>query len=108
MYKVKNNVEDKIVFEGNESEFIDFVKKIVIENEDFDFSVLGVSDANEYIEDYCGNLEMVKTFRITYRMERYYDAVSEQEALQMFENEPTAEMLTNSSFVERVSIEEED
>lgn len=56
MIKVRNTVEDKIVFEGNESEFIDFVKKIIIENEDYDFSVLGISDAEEYIEDFCGNL----------------------------------------------------
>jgi len=108
MYKVTNNVENTIVFEGNEIEFIDFVKRIAIENEDFDFSVLGASDAKEYIEDYCDNLDLVKTFRITYRMERYYEAKSEAEALQMFENEPTSEMLDNSSFVERVSIDEED
>jgi len=64
MYKVTNNVENTIVFEGNEIEFIDFVKRIAIENEDFDFSVLGASDAKEYIEDYCDNLDLVKTFRI--------------------------------------------
>ena len=56
MYKVYNNVEDKIIFSGNESEFIDFMKKIAIENEDFDFSILGISDAKEYLEDYCDNL----------------------------------------------------
>jgi hypothetical protein len=59
MFKIYNNVEDKIIFEGNESEFIDFVEKLVIENEDYGFSVLGVSDAEEYIEDYCGNLELI-------------------------------------------------
>jgi len=60
MYKIYNNVEDKIIFEGNESEFINFVEKLVIENEDYSFSVLGVSDAVEYIEDYCGNLELIE------------------------------------------------
>jgi hypothetical protein len=60
MYKIYNNVEGKIIFDGNESDFIDFVKKIVIENEDYDYSVLGVSDAVEYIEDYCGNLELIE------------------------------------------------
>lgn len=58
MYKVYNNVEDKIIFVGNEIEFIEFVKKIVIENFDYDYSVLGVSDAVEYINDYCDNLEI--------------------------------------------------
>jgi len=61
MYKIYNNIEDKIIFEGQHSEFIDFVKKIVIENEDFDMSILGVSDAEGYIEDYCDNLEFEGT-----------------------------------------------
>lgn len=55
---VYNNVEDKNVFEGNESQFIDFIKKIVIENEDYDFSIIGLSDAIEYLKDYCSNLEL--------------------------------------------------
>lgn len=60
MYKILNNVENKIIFESsNDLEFIEFVRKIVIENEDYDFSVLGVSDAEEYIEEYCDNLELL-------------------------------------------------
>ena len=55
---VYNNVEDKNVFEGNESQFIDFIKKIVVENEDYDFSIIGLSDAIEYLEDYCSNLKL--------------------------------------------------
>jgi hypothetical protein len=55
---VYNNIEDKNIFEGNESQFIDFMKKIVIENEDYDFSIIGLSDAIEYLEDYCSNLEI--------------------------------------------------
>jgi hypothetical protein len=55
---VYNNIEDKNIFEGNESQFIDFMKKIVIENEDYDFSIIGLSDAVEYLEDYCSNLEI--------------------------------------------------
>jgi hypothetical protein len=57
---VYNNVEDKNVFEGNENQFIDFIKKIVIENEDYDFSIIGLSDAIEYLKDYCSNLELKK------------------------------------------------
>jgi hypothetical protein len=58
MVVVYNNVEDENVFEGTESQFIDFMKSIVIENEDFDFSIIGLSDAKEYLEDYCSNLEL--------------------------------------------------
>ena len=49
---------DIIIFVGNEKEFIDFVKLIVIENEQEDFSILGVSDAVDYIENYCDNLNL--------------------------------------------------
>ena len=59
MYTVYNNVEGKIIFQGNESEFIEFTEMIVNENEDYNYSVLGVSDATEYIEDYCGNLDLI-------------------------------------------------
>lgn len=59
MYKVFNHLENKVIFSGNESEFINFMKKIVIENEDFDFSIIGVSDAKEYLEVYCDNLNLV-------------------------------------------------
>ena len=55
---VYNNIEDKNIFEGDESQFIDFMKKIVIENEDYDFSIIGLSDAIEYLEDYCSNLKI--------------------------------------------------
>lgn len=58
MYSIYNKVEDKIIFKGNESKFIDFTNKIVIENEDYQMSILSVSDAIEYIEDYCDNLEL--------------------------------------------------
>jgi hypothetical protein len=57
MVVVYNNVEDKNVFEGTESQFIDFMRLIVIENEDFNFSIIGLSDGIEYLEDYCQNLK---------------------------------------------------
>jgi hypothetical protein len=58
MYTIHNNVEDKVIFTGNTNEFLRFVDGIRIENEDYDFSILGVSDALEYIEDYCDNLSV--------------------------------------------------
>lgn len=58
MYEIYNNVEGKVIFKGNERELIEFTEKLVKENEDTNYSVLGISDAIEYIEDYCGNLEL--------------------------------------------------
>ena len=55
---VYNNVEDKNAFKGNENEFVNFMRKIVIENEDYDFEIIGLLDAIEYLEDYCSNLEI--------------------------------------------------
>lgn len=60
MYEIYNNLEEKTIFKGNEREFIVFVEKIVIENEDFSYSVLGVSDAIEYIEVYCAELKLIE------------------------------------------------
>jgi hypothetical protein len=60
MYEIYNNVEDKTIFKGNERELIVFTEILVIENEDTNYSVLGISDAIEYIEDYCGNLELIE------------------------------------------------
>lgn len=58
-FLIYNNVEDKIVFEGNEREFIEFMNIIKNENQDVDYSIIGVSDAIEYVEDYCGNLDLI-------------------------------------------------
>ena len=60
MYVIYNNVEEKNIFQGNEREFINFTKTIVKENGDIDYSILGISDAIEYIEDFCSNLEIVE------------------------------------------------
>ena len=35
------------------------MKLICKENEDYDFSILGLSDAKEYIENYCDNLILI-------------------------------------------------
>jgi len=59
MYKVYNNVEDKTIFSGNEREFIEFMNIIKNENQDVDYSIIGISDVIEYVEDYCGNLDLI-------------------------------------------------
>ena len=60
MYSIVNNIENKVIATlSNDSELINKVQAIILENEDVDFSVLGISDAIEYIEDYCENLDLV-------------------------------------------------
>ncbi len=61
MNKIRNTVEDKIIFEGDDRALVEFVQKIAIENEDYQFSVLGYGDAYEYITDYCDNLELIES-----------------------------------------------
>lgn len=64
MYKIYNNVDDKIIFQGKEIDFIEFVKDMVEENKNYDYSILGVSDAIEYIEDYCNGLQITTKVNI--------------------------------------------
>lgn len=81
MYSLVNNLDNKVIAElKSDSELIDKVSKIVIENEDFDFSVLGVSDAKEYIEDYCDNLDLLIDSEVAEFLEDH--------AIEVGENEP--------------------
>jgi len=81
MYSLINNLDNKVIANlKNDSELIDKVSKIVIENEDFDFSVLGVSDAKEYIEDYCDNLDLLIDSEVAEFLEDH--------AIEVEENEP--------------------
>jgi hypothetical protein len=57
MYIVTNIDNIKKTF-ANDIELIEYVRKIAIENEDFDYSILGISDAIEYLEEYCPNLTL--------------------------------------------------
>ena len=59
------NIDDKVVFEGYECDFIDFMKKIVVENEDYDFTIIGLPDAIEYLESYCSNLTLERDVVVT-------------------------------------------
>lgn len=61
MYSIIHNIDGvKMTNLKTDRELIDFVDKIRIENEDFDFSILGVSDALEYLEDFCSNLTLIE------------------------------------------------
>ena len=59
MFTIYNNVENKNIFVGSEKEFIYFVRQIAIENEDYDFSIICRAEAEDYIENYCDNLDLI-------------------------------------------------
>jgi hypothetical protein len=65
MFTLVNLIENKVIAEPkNVVELIDKLDKIRIENEDFDFSILGLSDAIEYVEDYCDNLDLLEDSKV--------------------------------------------
>ncbi len=81
MYSLVNNLDNKVIANlSNDRELIDKVSKIVIENEDFDFSVLGISDAKEYIEEFCDNLDLLVDSEVAEFLEDH--------AIEVEENEP--------------------
>ena len=84
MYTIVNNIESKIIanLSSDDAELINFVNKIRIENEDFDFSILGISDAKEYIEEYCSNLDLLDD----YEVKKFLDT----HGIEVEENEPEA------------------
>ena len=81
MYSIVNNLDNKVIANlSNDRELINKVDKIRIENEDFDFSVLGISDAIEYIEDYCENLDLLDDDEVKQFLEDH--------AIEVQDNEP--------------------
>ena len=59
MIEVFNTVEDITVFSGNEIDLLEFMRKISIENEDFNFSFIDMSDVERYMQ-YCDNLKLIQ------------------------------------------------
>ena len=80
MFTLVNLIENKVIAEPkNVVELIDKLDKIRIENEDFDFSILGLSDAIEYIEDYCDNLALLEDSEVNEFLSNHSIEVSENE-----------------------------
>ena len=80
MYSIVNNLENKVITTINsDRELIYVINNIRIENEDIDFSILGISDAKEYIEDYCDNLELVLDSDVEEFLSKYGIEVEENE-----------------------------
>ena len=81
MYSLVNNIENKVIATlDSDRELINKVDDIRVENEDVDFSVLGISDAKEYIEDYCSNLDLL----IDSEVEQFLDT----HGIEVEKNEP--------------------
>ena len=75
MYTLVNNIESEVIANlTSDAELINKVRNIAVENEDFDFSIICLSEAKEYIENYCSNLDLlidseVKQFLDTHGIE---------------------------------------
>lgn len=86
MYIVNNKVTDIIVGKfKTDNDFIDYVSGLVKENGTEDFSVLGVSDAKEYIEEYCDNLELLDPTNSTYTISLTFSDIAETTPLNAVE-----------------------
>jgi hypothetical protein len=82
MFTLINTIDNKVIAElRTDSEIIDKVNEIRTENEDFDFSILGISDAKEYIEEFCDNLALLDD----YEVKKFLDT----HGIEVEENEPT-------------------
>lgn len=81
MYTLVNNIEGKVIAElKSVSELLDKIKRIAVENEDFDFSFISTSDVEEYVEDYCDNLELLQDSEV--------DKFISNHGIEVEENEP--------------------
>jgi hypothetical protein len=60
MFTLINTIDNNIiaVLKGD-TEVIDKINEVRIENEDYDYSIIGLSDAKEYVEEFCDNLELL-------------------------------------------------
>lgn len=59
MYTIlKDNQKEPILTTNSDSKFIDFVKTLTSKSDNF--SILGVADAMEYIEDFCPELTLIE------------------------------------------------
>jgi hypothetical protein len=80
MYSLVNNVENKVIANlTSDAELIHKVRNIAVENEDFDFSIICLSEAKEYIEVYCDNLDLLVDSEVEEFLSNHSIEVSENE-----------------------------
>jgi hypothetical protein len=86
MYSLVNNIEGKLIAElKSVSDLLDKMKKIAFENEDFDFSFISISDVQEYIEDYCDNLELLQDSEVNKFLDSHGIEVEKNEPMNYVE-----------------------
>jgi len=60
MITLVNNVEDKVIGQfDNLSDLLEKMKQISLENEDENWTFIGLGDVIEYVDDYCDNLTLI-------------------------------------------------
>ncbi len=60
MITLVNNVEDKVIGQfDNLSDLLEKMKQISLENEDDNWTFIGLGDVIEYVDDYCDNLTLI-------------------------------------------------
>jgi len=80
MFTLVNLIENKVIAEPKTTfGLINKVDKIRIENEDFDFSIFGLSDAIEYVEDFCDNLALLEDSEVEKFLSNHGFGVRENE-----------------------------
>jgi hypothetical protein len=87
MYSLVNNIESKVIAELKSiSDLLDKIKKIAIENEDIggdDF--ISLNDVQEYIEDYCDNLELLQDSEVNKFLDSHGIEVEKNEPMNYVE-----------------------
>ena len=86
MYSLVNNLDNKVIANlSSDAELINKVRNIAVENEDFDFSIICLSEAKEYIEVYCSNLDLVIDSEVEQFLEDHGIEVEENEPMNYVE-----------------------
>jgi hypothetical protein len=82
MFTLINTIENKVIAELNgDTAIIDKVNEIRTENEDFDFSIIGLSDAKEYVEEFCDNLALLDDYEVKEFLDTHGIEVEENEPI---------------------------
>jgi len=80
MFTLINTIENKVIAElKNDNQVINKVNGIRNGNQDFDFSILGISDAKEYIEEFCDNLALLDDYEVKEFLDTHGIEVEENE-----------------------------
>ena len=80
MFTLINTIDNNIIAVLNgDAEVIDKINEIRVENEDFDFSIIGISDAKEYIEEFTDNLALLDDYEVKKFLDTHGIEVEENE-----------------------------